>query len=170
MTEFIEGNLRIKFPDRMTAEKFDDQACHGLSHCMKAVDFIVKVPDEYIAFIELKNPDHPNAPEAEIERYIEKFSKNELDHDLCYKYRDTFLYQWASERLDWRPIKYWVIIALDRLTSGHPNNRADQLKRKIPLIGPKSGNWNRQIVNDCAVYNIETWRRYHPDILLEQVG
>ena len=169
MTEFIEGNLRIKFPDGMTVEKFDDQTNHGLSHCMKAVDFIVGVPDEYIAFIELKNPDDPNAPETEIERFISKFSRGDLDHDLYYKYRDTFLYQWARERLDGRPIKYWVIIALDKLTSLYLYNRTDQLKRKIPLMGPKSGNWNRQIVDDCTVYNIETWRQYHPDILLEQI-
>lgn len=165
MTEFIEGNLRIRFPDRMTAERFDDHASHGLSHCMKAVDFIVEVP-EFIAFIELKDPDHPNAPEARKEVYISE----KLNHDLCYKYRDTFLYQWARNRLDGRPIYYWVIIALSAMTRTELDTLADELKRKLPLTGPKSGNWNRQIVNDCTVYNIETWRQYHPDNLLEQIG
>ena len=169
MIVFREGNLRITFPDGMTVEKFDDRANHGLSHCMKAVDFIVDVPDEYIAFMELKNPDDPNAQEMEKERFIKKFSEGKLDHDLYYKYRDTFLYQWARERLDRRPIKYWVIIALDSLTSPELINRTDELKSKIPLMGPKSGNWSRQIVNDCTVYNIKTWRRYHRDILLQQI-
>ena len=56
-----------------------------------------------------------------------------MDCDPCYEYRDTFLYQWARERLDWRPIKYRIIIALDGLNSFYLNNCVSQLK-KIPLI------------------------------------
>ena len=164
MTEFIEGNLRIRFPDWMTAEKFDDQASHGLSHCMKAVDFIVEVPNEYIAFIELKDPDNPDAPEAAKEEFLSEG----LDHNLYCKYRDTFLYQWACDRLD-RPVYYWVIIALGVLERQYLDRRADQLKRKLPLIGPESGNWKRPIVNGCSVFNIETWNQYQPDILLERI-
>ena len=64
MTEFIEENLRMKFPDRMTAERFDVQASNDLSYCMKTADFIAGVPEEFIALIGLRNPDHPNAPGA----------------------------------------------------------------------------------------------------------
>ena len=60
----------MKFPDRVTAERFDVQASNGLSYCMKATGFIIGVPDEYIALIELKNPDHSNARETETERFI----------------------------------------------------------------------------------------------------
>ena len=70
MTEFIEGNPRIRFLDRMTVGKFDDHTNHYLSHCMKATSFIIGVPDEYIALIELKNPDYPSARETETERFI----------------------------------------------------------------------------------------------------
>ncbi len=70
MTVFTERNLRMKFPDWMTVAKFDDHDNHYLSHCMKATGFILGVLDEYIALIELKNPDHPNAQETETERSI----------------------------------------------------------------------------------------------------
>ena len=54
----------------MTVGKFDDHTNHYLSHCMKATSFIIGVPDEYIALIELKKPDHPSARETETERFI----------------------------------------------------------------------------------------------------
>ena len=45
-----EGNLELYLPDDVRAKKFDDST-HGLSHCMKAVDFIVETSDKII-FIE----------------------------------------------------------------------------------------------------------------------
>ena len=72
MTEFIEENLRMKFPDRVTAERFDVQASNGLSYCMKTADFIARVPEEFIALIGLGNPNHPNAPRVKKEDYLSK--------------------------------------------------------------------------------------------------
>lgn len=45
MTVLIEGNLQITIPGAVQARKFDDGASHGLTHCMKAVDFIVELAD-----------------------------------------------------------------------------------------------------------------------------
>ena len=42
MTVIAEDDLQIKLPAGAKARKFDDQNVHGLSHCMKAVDFIVQ--------------------------------------------------------------------------------------------------------------------------------
>lgn len=64
MREFTEGNLRITFPRTVNARKFDEPATHGLSNCMKAVDFIVEDGDQ-ISFIEIKDPDHPCARQAD---------------------------------------------------------------------------------------------------------
>jgi hypothetical protein len=44
MTVFTEGNLQITFPSGVAAKKFDHSG-HGLTHCMKAVDFIVELID-----------------------------------------------------------------------------------------------------------------------------
>ena len=92
MTTFTEGNLRITFPRDTRAGKFDDPKSHGLSHCMKAVDFIVE-EDDGVSFIELKDPEHPSAKEEDKEEFIRRFHSGELDEDLKYKYRNTFLYQ-----------------------------------------------------------------------------
>ena len=40
-----EGALQITFNNAINGRKFDDQQQHRLSHCMKAVDFVVELPD-----------------------------------------------------------------------------------------------------------------------------
>ena len=167
MTTLREGNLQITFPRDAKARKFDDGASHGLSHCMKAVDFIVEEPNR-ISFIELKDPEHPRAKEAGRKEFIKNFCSGALDETLKYKYRDTFLYQWASGRIG-KPIFYWVIIAISNLTASDLLTRTDDLKRKLPLNGPPSGAWTQPIVAGCMVFNIDTWNRRQPRFPLSRI-
>ena len=167
MTTLREGNLQITFPRDARARKFDDGASHGLSHCMKAVDFIVEEADR-ILFIEIKDPDDPNAEETRRKEFVHKFLSGDLDNDLKYKYRDTFLYQWASGGVN-QPIYYWVIVALHTLTEAELSARTDDLKRKLPLRGPLSGKWKQPIVADCMVFNIDTWNRHLPHFPLSRI-
>ena len=167
MTTFTEGNLRITFPRDTRAGKFDDPKSHGLS-CMKAVDYIVE-EDDRVSFIELKDPEHPRAKEGNREEFIRRFQAGKLDEDLKYKYRDTFLYEWASGGLD-KPISYWVVVAIETLTTADLSMRTDDLKRKLPLNGPPSGKWKRSIVTDCMVFNVETWNRHRPHFPLTRIS
>lgn len=166
MTTFIEGNLRITFPDTVRVRKFDDRS-HGLSHYMKAVDFVVEENDR-ILFIELKDPEHPHAMGKDRERFYKEFLSGSLDEELKYKYRDTFLYWWARGKID-KPIYYLVIVAMNGLTDLMQNARADELKRKLPLNGPPSGEWSRQIVADCMVFNIDAWNRNQRNFPLSRI-
>ena len=166
MTTLREGNLQITFPQGAKARKFDDPTSHGLS-CMKAVDFIVEEADR-VLFIELKDPEHPCAKEERREKFIEKFRSGALDEDLKYKYRDTFLYQWASGSVD-KPIYYWVIIAMNKLTEADLSARTDELRRKLPLNGPSSEQWKQPIVMGCMVFNFDTWNRHQPRFPLSRI-
>ena len=166
MTTLREGNLQITFPRGAKARKFDDPTSHGLS-CMKAVDSIVEEADR-VLFIELKDPEHPCAKEERREKFIEKFRSGALDEDLKYKYRDTFLYQWASGSVD-KPIYYWVIIAMNKLTEADLSARTDDLRRKLPLNGPSSGQWKQPIVMGCMVFNFDTWNRHQPRFPLSRI-
>lgn len=60
MTTLSEGDLRLTVPDPANGRQFDD-AQHGLSHCMKAVDWVVDLP-ERTCFVEVKDP-KPLVPE-----------------------------------------------------------------------------------------------------------
>ena len=156
MVTYTEGNLRISFPRNVQVRKFDDASSHGLS-CMKAVDFIVEEEDR-LWFIEFKDPDHPQARERERTRFVDRFLSGSLDDDLKYKYRDSFLYEWASKRTR-KPIFYCVLIGIEHLTDADLLARMEDLERKLPLNGPPSGAWQRSIVAACAVFNVATWNR-----------
>ena len=164
---FTEGNIQITFPRSASARKFDDPTTHGLSHCMKAVDFVVEEGD-LISFIEIKDPDHPHARKADREKFIDEFLSGRLDEDLKYKCRDSFLYRWAADRVD-KPVNYWIIIALDILTEMQLSMRTDDLKSKLPLNGPSSGKWKQPIVTDCMVFNIETWNKHQRRFPLSRI-
>ena len=166
MTTFTEGNLRIVFPDKARVRKFDGPS-HGLSHCMKAVDFVVEENDR-ISFIEIKDPEHPLAREEDREKFRDEFLSGVLDEELKYKYRDTFLYWWARGEID-KPVYYWVIIAMEEMTESMQIARTDDLKRKIPLNGPPSEEWSRRIVADCAVFNIDAWNRHRRNFPLSRI-
>ena len=73
MPTFVEGDLRNPNRKRgQNARKFDDHS-HGLSHCMKAVDFVVELPHLYL-FIEFKDPEHPSAKQQDLESISANYS------------------------------------------------------------------------------------------------
>ena len=159
MTTLTEGKLQITVVGAISARKFDGD-CHGLSHCMKAVDFIVELNDHYL-FIEFKDLQNPEALEKNRRRSIESFKSGKLDEDFKHKYRDSFLYEWMSGRAD-KPIDYFILYALDTLDKTQLTRRTDALKSKLPLRGPGGLTWCRPIVRSCAVFNIDTWNQYLP--------
>ena len=159
MAVLTEGNLQITINGAVSQRKFDD-ASHGLSHCMKAVDFVVELSDRYL-FIEIKDPQNPHASPKNRNEFIKRFQSGELDEDLKYKYRDSFLYEWASQRAD-KPVYYLVLIALDTLSEPSLLARTEALKQKLPLQGPKTSPWPRPIANGCSVFNIASWNRRFP--------
>ena len=160
MTVHREGSLQITINNAIDVRKFDDVE-HGLSHCMKAVDFVIELPDRYL-FIEVKDPQDPQAPSEAGEQFIQRFQSGQIDEEFKYKYRDSFLYEWASGRAD-KPVFFLVLIALDSLAAPLLLNRKRELERKLPLRGPGARPWTRPIVNDCDVFNIDSWNRNLPE-------
>ena len=167
MAVLEEGDLRIDVSDALSARKFDDES-HGLSHCMKAVDFIVELEDRYL-FIEVKDPDDPASEPERSRDFVETFRKGELDEDLKYKYRDSFLYEWANGRAD-KPILYLALIAHDGLSGNMLNRRAEQIRRKLPLRGPANQDWQRPFVSGVGVFNVDSWNRRYPHRPVERIS
>ncbi len=167
MTVFTEGDLRIVFNGALEARKFDGD-CHGLSHCMKAVDFIVEYPDE-VWFIEFKDPENRFARESDSGKFVREFQSGDLDEGLTYKYRDSFLYEWAAGRAE-KPVSYFVLIAIDSLSEAELSSRTDDLRRRLPLRVPEAVSWTRPIVKDCVVFNIKAWNRNLSDCPIARVS
>jgi hypothetical protein len=157
MTLVVEGDLQIEFPAGTIARKFDDQNLHKLSHCMKAVDFVVEL-GQHTLFVEFKDPDHPSAQQKSRKQFLKTLSSGKLDEELKAKCRDSFLYEWATGK-ETKPIHYLVLIGASALSSAELLARTDALKRKIPINGPDGKPWQRPFVVSCAVMNISAWNK-----------
>ena len=157
MENLIERDLKVTLPAGTTYQKFDD-GHHGLSHCMKAVDFIVELDDRML-FIEFKDPDDPTAIDHKNPaESISEFLSGKLDADLYYKYRDSYLYEMASGRAK-KPIYYLVLIGAKALSDAELLARTDALKRKLPVSGVKGNPWKKPFVAGCAVMNLQAWNK-----------
>jgi hypothetical protein len=170
MTELTltEGDLLLTINGAIGARKFDD-ANHGLSHCMKAVDFIVERPNCYL-FIEFKDPQNPNAKAKDQKKFVNRFKSGQLDEDLKLKFRDSFLYEWAEGRADNKPIHYLVLVALNSLTKADLGKRTDALKQYLPLQRSKPGPWPRPFVSSCNVFNLTTWNQHNLDLPVSRLS
>jgi hypothetical protein len=155
-----EDEVRIGFPNGTRARRFDDDQ-HGLSHCMKAVDFIVELADR-ILFIELKDPDNSKAKAKDKADFMKRLSSGEINRDLALKYRDSYIYELSEDRAK-KPVYYWVLIAAAALDAAELLTRTDALKKYLPVEGPDGRKWARPFVSGCAVMNIESWNRVLPN-------
>jgi len=160
----IEGSIQITLPDNCSALRFDGER-HGLSHCMKAVDFVIETPAARI-FLEIKDPYQSGRSDV-VRAYTEKLLRNSLDSELCYKYRDSWLYLFADGNQR-EPSYYFILIALDELSSDALVNRSQSLGKKIPLRGPR-GDWSRPFVDQCFMFNLEGWNRNFPQLYARRV-
>lgn len=165
MAVLVEGDLQLTVEGSLVARKFDNDS-HGLSHCMKAVDFIVELPELYL-FIEFKDPDNPRSRAESRQEFLRELLSGEMDEDLKYKCRDSFLYEWASGRAD-KPIRFYVLVALASLSEANLQARTEELRRKLPTGIPAA--WSRSIIEDCAVFNIQSWNRFLPGLSVSRAS
>lgn len=155
MIKLEEGNLRFEFLDAKAGFKFDEQdkslsTFHGLSHCMKAVDFVVEMEKRWL-FVEVKDP-------LTTDAFNEKSAYEKLMKGLVTKFRDSFLYRW-SEKQTSKPVVYHCLVNVD---SALTLQMMTELKRTLPENGPVSGRWKRQPAVSCAVANLKDWNAAFP--------
>lgn len=161
MAVIDEDDIQISLPDNALFRKFDEGSSHGLSHCMKAVDYIIELEDRII-FLEFKDPDNPKAKDKDRQAFFEELHSGKIDSDLKTKFRDSFLYEWAYGRTE-KPIYYWVLIGAEKLDSGQLLRRTEALKKLLPTNGPQGKPWKRPLVSGCMVMNLSTWNRQLSD-------
>lgn len=165
MTVFVEGDLQMLIDDALDARRFDGPD-HRMSHCMKAVDFVVDLPELYL-FMEFKDPEHPMSRQVDRQVFVQSFFSGEIDEDLKYKFRDSFLYEWAAGRAD-KPVRFYVLVALEELTTFDLQARTQGLRSKLPV--GSSSSWTRPIAEDCAVFNLDSWNERFPDFQVSRLS
>lgn len=160
----VEGSIRITLPANCRGARFDGDA-HRLTHCMKAVDFIIDTPSARI-FLEIKDPDAAGDNQISA-AYAEKLESGSLDRELYYKYRDSWLYFFGLGRVS-RPSYFFVLLGLDSISVESISGRSLNLGRKVSLHGP-SGPWPSPFVDQCFVFNLDTWNRNFPELRAERI-
>lgn len=165
MTTLREGDLRLALPGQVSGRKFDG-AGHRLSHCgLKAVDWILDLP-ERIYFVEIKDPEAPGAEvHKESKRFLQDFLASNPTPNLAAKFRDSFLYEWACDRVE-KPISYFLVVASGTLDDPQLLALTDDLRRRMPVGTP--ANWIRPIAHDCHVVNVAKWNELLPQYALSR--
>ena len=153
MPEIQEGELRFTFPPGTEVLRFDG-ASHGLSHCMKAVDFIVEFADFYL-FVEVKDPDNTQAPRQRRQEFSTQLTQPEFPRAITRKYRDSFIYRWAEQKLD-KPVRYVVLLQLSTLQAAQFLAVDQALKRELPVSNTPPS-WSRPVVDGLAVVDMAQW-------------
>jgi hypothetical protein len=125
-------------------------------------------------FIEVKDPSDPNIPEQYHEQKQIEFVENIRNEklfagDLGPKIKDSFLYLHLRGELPSKPIKYFVIIALDVLAPALLTFANDALKIYSCLLGPDNSVWRNQYLDAVAVFNEITWNRYLPQCPVRRI-
>ncbi len=154
----------FNFSDAMNAFAFDEKdrakpTYHGQP--MKAVDIVAEFQGAYV-YIEIKDffdPDMYNQALATTDEEVSKRTDHFkwLKKYLKYKYRDTYLFRHAEQKVD-KPIHYICLLTLDNAL-----NTAMQkaLRRELP-VGLASRRWKQEIVKSCQVVNIAKWNENFP--------
>lgn len=162
----VEGSIRIGVPDNCQSQRFDGSS-HRMSHCMKAVDFLIDTPAARI-FLEIKDPDAADAPQTSLD-YAEKLVHGQLDADLYYKYRDSWLYLYAAGRRKRVPHYYFILLGLTTFTTESLAQRSMALQSKVCLEGPE-GPWRNRFVDQVFVFNLASWNRSFPEFPAERIS
>lgn len=158
MTVISEGELEFDFRGALHAFKLDDPATHGLSHCMKAVDFVVEYPD-FVLFVEVKDPDHSHATADARARFAAELIAGRLCRALTQKYRDAWLYRWAAGA-DAKPVRYGVLLQFGALQPVALMRLREMLQKALPAPAAAPPSWQRRLVDAVVVMDIAQWNRH----------
>lgn len=149
-----EKNLQFDFSRAISAKKFDGPD-HGLSHCMKAVDFVVEL-EKSILFIEVKGS--PGMDATLAAEFLKEFRSGDVVRDkLVPKCRDSYIYASSCQDIQ-KPIIYFILLGFEKVDAPLLLTQTEELKRVLPLDGPAQGQWKKPFIQYCAIVDLALWR------------
>lgn len=156
-----ERDIEIDFTDAIDALVFDQMKSsqpnfHGIGE-MHRVDFIVEF-SEAIVFVEVKDPSNPKAQAKGLEKFQQELNDGTLSSTFASKFIDSFFYRWAEDKLS-KTVHYLSLVTLDGEVLP---NLSDEIARRLSPAGKSSIRWQRHPVQNCQVFNMETWNENFP--------
>jgi len=163
---------KFSFTDAINAFKFDEKdktmpMYHGAP--MKGVDVVAEFSEAYI-YIEIKDYDDLKicdikAAENEEDKEAKKKHFRWLKSYLKEKYRDSYLYRNAENKVD-KPIHYICLLNFDNAMN---STMKKALKHELP-VGKPSARWITQIAHSCQVVNFNRWNLAYPQWPLTRIS
>lgn len=156
--------FEFRFTDALDAFVFDEKDCtkstfHGAP--MKGVDIVAEFEEAYV-YVELKDYDDPSiydviGASTDEEKRSRQDSFKWLKNYLKYKFRDSYLYRHAEQKVE-KPIHYVCLIAFYNAL----NSRMQKsLKQELP-VGKVSRRWVHALAKSCHVVNLDKWKENFP--------
>jgi hypothetical protein len=156
--------FEFQFTDALDAFVFDEKdrskpTFHGAP--MKGVDIVAEFEAAYV-YVELKDYEDPSIYDVsnainDEEKKARQDSFKWLKNYLKYKFRDSYLYRHAEQKVD-KPIHYVCLLTFDNAL----NSRMQKsLKRELP-VGKASRRWAQTLAQSCQVVNLQKWNENFP--------
>lgn len=169
-SEWVEKDLFFDFSRAQYAFKLDDSN-HGLSHCLKSVDFVVEWTNQ-LWLVEAKDPEDGKIPEQHRQHQKEQFlndlsSRVLIAKHLFPKFRDSLIYLGLNQGIVTKPMRYISLIGLNTLDSAQLNGLKDSVWEHEWMSGPKKG-WKKSF--DVQVFNVEQWNRLLPQCPITRIS
>lgn len=157
--------------DALDAYVFDSAEHNGIRNIMGSVDIIAEFPEEYL-YIELKKyrPEYggmkfrcplwddklliKSCPLAADDNKRVEATIKRIARDLRQKYCDTFLYNYAEDKLN-KPVNYICVVEGCDVAQALRLNEIMALR--LPKGVPPQTKWVRPIVKNMVVVNVNGW-------------
>ena len=156
--------FEFRFENALDAFVFDETdpekpTFHGTP--MKGVDIVAEFADDYV-YVELKDFHNPSSYDdfdatSKRKKCSRKNDFNHLKSYLKYKFRDTYLYRHAEQKVE-KPIHY---ICLTNLANAKNKKMQKSLKVELP-VGKVSPRWVKALALSCQVVNLDKWNKKFP--------
>jgi hypothetical protein len=156
--------FEFRFTDAVDAFVFDEKdsamsTFHGAP--MKGVDIVAEFEEAYV-YVELKDYDDPSIYDVlgavtDNEKNSRQDSFKWLKNYLKYKFRDSYLYRHAEQKVE-KPVHYLCLITFDNAL----NSRMQKsMKQELP-VGKASRRWVQALATSCQVVNVDKWNENFP--------
>ena len=153
------AGFRFEFEDVIDAFIFDLEV-RDLNEYpdaqLSAVDVLVELKNRYFYIVT-----RDFADSSVLNEYVSEMNivdtKNQLTNVIKHKFRDTFLYRFAEQKID-KPIFCLVLSTLPkRANLWLQKNLHEHLPVSIPMRLQANNRWKRPLVRTCLVLDVELW-------------
>ena len=125
---FEESGFRFDFSKCLSVYKADLVMYHDLS----ALDFVVEI-DDYVLFIEVKNPDNPRAIGASRKGFLADLCERLYPYVISDEYKNELLRAWAQGRVFHKPILCVFLLEFSMLSKTDRARLRERIFNRIPF-------------------------------------